>query len=72
MGSVWFEAAGQRPQESRRRNGRRYFELTKAADLSSTFTRVAQELHSQYVIGFTPMLLDGKIHKLSVRMKQPA
>ncbi len=48
-----------------------YFELTKAADLSSTFTRVAQELHSQYVIGFTPMLLDGKIHKLSVRMKQP-
>jgi Ca-activated chloride channel homolog len=48
-----------------------YFELTKAAELSSTFTRVAQELHSQYVIGFTPTLLDGKVHKLAVRMKQP-
>jgi Ca-activated chloride channel family protein len=47
-----------------------YFELTKAAELSSTFTRVAQELHSQYVLGFTPTLLDGKVHKLAVRMKQ--
>jgi Ca-activated chloride channel family protein len=48
-----------------------YFELTKTAELSPTFTRVAQELHSQYVIGFTPMLLDGKVHKLVVRMRQP-
>ena len=47
-----------------------YFELTKTAELSPTFTRVAQELHSQYVIGFTPMVLDGKVHKLSVRMRQ--
>jgi len=48
-----------------------YFELTKAAELAPTFTRVAQELHSQYVIGFTPQTLDGKVHKLSVRIKQP-
>src|SRR5262245_24333999 len=47
-----------------------YFELTKTAELAPTFTRVAQELHSQYVIGFTPMSLDGKVHKLAVRMKQ--
>lgn len=47
-----------------------YFELKKTADLAPTFTRVAQELHSQYVLGFTPTLLDGKIHKLAVRMKQ--
>jgi Ca-activated chloride channel family protein len=47
-----------------------YFELTKTAELSPTFTRVAQELHSQYVIGFTPTVLDGKVHKLSVRMRQ--
>jgi Ca-activated chloride channel family protein len=47
-----------------------YFELTKTADLAPTFTRVAQELHSQYVLGFTPTLLDGKVHKLAVRMKQ--
>src|SRR3954471_1212154 len=48
-----------------------YFELTKASDLAPTFTKVAQELHSQYVIGFTPTLLDNKVHKLMVKMKQP-
>ena len=48
-----------------------YFELTKASELASTFTKVAQELHSQYVIGFTPMALDNKVHKLAVKMKQP-
>ena len=48
-----------------------YFELTKASDLAPTFTKVAQELHSQYVIGFTPMSLDNKVHKLMVKLKQP-
>src|SRR3954453_11212303 len=48
-----------------------YFELTKASDLAPTFTKVAQELHSQYVIGFTPAALDNKVHKLAVKMKQP-
>jgi len=48
-----------------------YFELQKTADLAPTFSHVAQELHSQYVLGFTPTLLDGKVHKLAVRMKQP-
>jgi Ca-activated chloride channel family protein len=48
-----------------------YFELKRAADLASTFTKVAQELHSQYVIGFTPTALDNKVHKLVVKMKQP-
>ena len=48
-----------------------YFELTRASELASTFTKVAQELHSQYVIGFAPTLLDNKVHKLAVKMKQP-
>jgi len=48
-----------------------YFELTKTSDLAPTFTKVAQELHSQYVIGFAPTLLDNKVHKLVVKMKQP-
>jgi Ca-activated chloride channel family protein len=47
-----------------------YFELKKTTDLAPTFTRVAQELHSQYVMGFTPALLDGKVHKLSLRIKK--
>jgi Ca-activated chloride channel family protein len=46
-----------------------YFELEKTSDLAPTFTRVAQELHSQYVLGFTPTELDGRIHKLVVRVK---
>jgi Ca-activated chloride channel family protein len=47
-----------------------YFELTKASELASTFTKIAQELHSQYVIGFTPTQLDNRVHKLAVKMKQ--
>jgi VWFA-related protein len=46
-----------------------YFELTRATDLASTFTRVADELHRQYVLGFTPALLDGRLHLLDVRVK---
>src|SRR6185436_14878067 len=48
-----------------------YFELSKSSDLAPTFTRVAQELHAQYVIGFTPTQLDNRVHKLAVKMKQP-
>ncbi len=44
-----------------------YFELTAASDLPHTFKRVADELHHQYVLGFTPAVLDGKMHKLEVR-----
>jgi len=48
-----------------------YFELSKATDLAPAFTQIAQELHSQYVIGFAPTQLDGKVHKLTVKLKQP-
>jgi Ca-activated chloride channel family protein len=48
-----------------------YFELKKTSDLAPTFTRVAQELHSQYVLGFSPTQLDGRVHKLALRLKQP-
>lgn len=48
-----------------------YFELKKTDDLGPTFTRVAQELHSQYVMGFSPEALDGKLHKLEVRVRKP-
>jgi len=46
-----------------------YFELKKTADLAPTFTKVASELHSQYVIGFSPSQLDNRVHKLMVKMK---
>jgi Ca-activated chloride channel family protein len=47
-----------------------YFELKKTAELGPTFSRVAQELHSQYVLGFEAKQLDGKVHKLTMRIKQ--
>jgi VWFA-related protein len=47
-----------------------YFELTSTDDLAATFTRVADELHHQYALGFTPTTLDGKMHKLEVRVSQ--
>lgn len=46
-----------------------YFELKKTSDLAPTFTKVAAELHSQYVIGFAPTLLDNRVHKLMVKVK---
>ena len=48
-----------------------YFELTSARDLASTFARVADELHHQYALGFTPEKLDGKLHDLTVRLARP-
>jgi Ca-activated chloride channel family protein len=48
-----------------------YFELLKTADLAPTFSRVAQELRSQYLIGFAPASLDGKVHKLEVKVGRP-
>ena len=48
-----------------------YFDLKKNADLNSSFSRIAQELRSQYLLGFAPAVLDGKIHKLEVRVKRP-
>ena len=48
-----------------------FFELKKTDDLNATFTRVIQELHSQYALAFMPAVLDGKVHKLEVRVKKP-
>ena len=48
-----------------------FFLLKKTDELTTTFTRVAQELHSQYVLGFTPQVLDGKVHKVEVKLKKP-
>jgi Ca-activated chloride channel family protein len=64
-----------RPDRALRRlpeaTGGGYFELTRTSDLNSTFTRVADELHRQYVLGFTADALDGMMHTLDVRVKVP-
>jgi len=48
-----------------------FFDLKKDADLNASFTRIAQELRSQYLLGFSPATLDGKVHRLEVRAKRP-
>jgi VWFA-related protein len=48
-----------------------YFELTSTTSLGPTFRRIADELHRQYALGFTPAALDGKMHKLAVRVTAP-
>jgi Ca-activated chloride channel homolog len=62
-----------RPSRDLRRiadeTGGGYFELKRTAELAPTFTRVAQELRSQYLLGFAPATLDGKLHKLDVRVR---
>ena len=52
-------------------SGGGYFELESTDDLGATFARVADELHRQYAMGFSPEKLDGKTHKLEVRVKKP-
>ncbi len=75
--SVYFNGAQQvrsRPDRGLRKlaeeTGGGYFELKRTDELGPTFTRVAQELHSQYVLGFPPAN-DGKVHKLEVRVTKP-
>jgi VWFA-related protein len=62
--------AGEKPDEGLSKiaavTGGGYFELTSTSDLASTFARVADELHHQYALGFTPASLDGKMHTLEI------
>jgi VWFA-related protein len=62
-----------RPDEKLRdlalETGGGYFDLMGTEQLSSTFTRVADELHRQYILGFSPEVLDGRTHLLEVRTK---
>jgi hypothetical protein len=47
------------------------FSLPVDADLGATFERVAEELRRQYVLGFTPAVLDGREHRLDVQVTVP-
>jgi VWFA-related protein len=70
-GQRWMEGSPDRVlKKIAEQTGGGYFELKKTDDLNSTFTRVEQELHSQYVLGFTPPELDGKTHLIDVTVKQ--
>jgi Ca-activated chloride channel homolog len=44
-----------------------YVELRAGQDLGAAFAQIADELHSQYLLGFVPPKRDGKVHELDVR-----
>lgn len=66
-----FRSGRDRTRRIADETGGGYFELKKTDELAPTFTRVSQELRSQYLLGFAPETLDGKVHKLEVRVKKP-
>ena len=45
-----------------------YIELRPTQDLGAAFAGVIDELHSQYLLGFTPPRRDGKVHDIEVRV----
>lgn len=47
-----------------------YTEIRFGQDLGAAFARVADELHSQYLLGFAPPKRDGRVHGLEVRVAQ--
>ena len=46
-----------------------YFELSRTDDLASTFARVADELHHQYLLAIPATAADGKLHTIDVRVR---
>jgi Ca-activated chloride channel homolog len=47
-----------------------YTEIRFGQDLSAAFAAVADELHSQYLLGFAPPKRDGKTHQIDVHIAQ--
>jgi Ca-activated chloride channel family protein len=45
-----------------------YTEIRFGQDLGAAFEAVADELHSQYLLGFAPSKRDGKVHEIDVRV----
>ena len=47
-----------------------YTEIRPGEDLGVAFAAVADELHSQYLLGFAPPRRDGKVHDIEVRISE--
>jgi Ca-activated chloride channel family protein len=74
--SVWtrFEGAAEAPDQRMSQlaedTGGGFIELRESDDILTTVAQISRELHQQYVLGFQPQVLDGKLHKLDVRVKR--
>lgn len=47
-----------------------YTEIRYGEDLAAAFAHIADELHTQYLLGYAPPKHDGKVHKVDVRLNQ--
>jgi hypothetical protein len=47
-----------------------YTEIRPGQDLGAAFAGVADELHTQYLLGFAPPRRDGKTHEIEVRINK--
>src|SRR4029077_20093534 len=51
-------------------SGGGYIEIRLGEDLGAAFAAVADELHTQYLLGFAPPKRDGKVHDVNVKVGQ--
>jgi VWFA-related protein len=69
QGAMKFEPPDPDLRKIAEESGGGYFELKSNDDLDATFERVADELHRQYLLGFSPARLDTRTHDIEVRVK---
>jgi Ca-activated chloride channel family protein len=48
--------------------GGRHVELTRPDDLAATCAEIALQLHSQYVLGYSPSVHDGRSHSIQITL----
>ncbi len=53
------------------RSGGRATEMKRTDDLGAALAAIADELHHQYLLGFTPAAFDGRTHQIEVRVRPP-
>jgi Ca-activated chloride channel family protein len=51
-------------------SGGGYRVVGPSVSAEEAMSQVAEELHHQYLLGFTPTTMDGKVHKLEVKTKR--
>jgi len=51
-------------------SGGGYTEIGYGENLGLVFARVAEELHTRYLLGYDPSKRDGKVHKIDIRVMQ--
>lgn len=71
-GAQWVTSQPDRTlKKTSAQTGGGWFELSRTTELNSTFSKIADELHRQYLLAISPTTNDGKPHVLNVRVKTP-